>query len=317
MMRVNTTGLVYEEAYLRHVTPQGHPESPARLEAIMSCLEQQGLLGGLVRIAPAETKLEWIHAVHSPAYVQKARDEILSGRFELSTGDTCVCPDSYDAALQAVGGVVAAVDAVAAGRVKNAFCAVRPPGHHATPDAGMGFCIFNNAAIAARYAQRNCGMKKVLIYDWDVHHGNGTQDAFYEDGAVFYCSTHLAGLYPMPLTGKGHAGETGRGDGVGTNLNIPLPPDSGDEEVLGALRRQMAPAAEKFAPDLVIISAGFDSRLGDPLGMFRITDEGFAELTRLAGSLAGGRVVSVLEGGYDLSGLASAAAAHVKALMEA
>jgi len=252
--------------------------------------------------------------VHTDSYIQTARRDILSGRFGLSTGDTVVCGDSLDVALQAVGGLVAAVDAVTAGMVKTAFCAVRPPGHHATPSAGMGFCIFNNAAIAARYAQQHRGVGKVLIVDWDIHHGNGTQDTFYEDGSVFYCSTHQNGLYPMLMTGKGHASDTGSGPGAGTNLNVPLPRGSEDRDILAAFHDRIAPAAQKFKPELAIISAGFDSREGDPLGSFYVTDEAFAALTHLVMELADGRIVSTLEGGYDPAGLASAVAAHIQAM---
>jgi acetoin utilization deacetylase AcuC-like enzyme len=214
-----------------------------------------------------------------------------------------------------VGGVLNAVDAVATGAARNAFCAVRPPGHHASAGRGMGFCFFNNAALATRYAQRRHGLGRVLIVDWDVHHGNGTEDIFYCDPTVFYFSTHQWPLYP----GTGRVNETGEGAGVGTTMNFPFPAGSGREEVLGAVEASLAPAAEQFRPELVVISAGFDSRLGDPLGRFTLTDRDFADLTRavmqIAARHAGGRVVSVLEGGYNLDGLASAAAAHVEALM--
>jgi acetoin utilization deacetylase AcuC-like enzyme len=210
--------------------------------------------------------------------------------------------------------VLNAVDAVASGKAKNAFCVVRPPGHHATPDRGMGFCIFNSAAVAARYAQRKHGIGKVLIADWDVHHGNGTQDIFYSDGSVFFFSTHQHPWYP----GTGMADETGEGPGRGATLNCPFPAGSGRKEILGAFREKLLPAADRFKPDLVMISAGFDSRLGDPLGRFTLGDEDFAELTaimrEIAGKHAGGRLISALEGGYNLAGLASAVLAHVQAL---
>ena len=313
-----TTALLYDEFYLRHLTGAGHPESPQRLEAIMRRLAADGLLERMKRIEPLAPRIEWVQAVHADSYIETVRQESASGRSELSTGDTAICKESYEVALRAVGGVVAAADAVAAGRARNAFCAVRPPGHHATPDRGMGFCVFNNAAIAARYVQRHCGAGKVLIADWDIHHGNGTQDAFYEDGSVFYFSTHLFGLYPMPLTGKGYADETGAGEGAGANLNVPLRAGIGDEEIIAVFTERLVPAARRFKPELAVISAGFDSRVGDPLGLFSVTDAGFARLTEIVmGLVPAGRVLSVLEGGYHPEGLPLAVAAHVKALMGA
>jgi acetoin utilization deacetylase AcuC-like enzyme len=201
-------------------------------------------------------------------------------------------------------------------RLERAFCAVRPPGHHATPDRGMGFCVFNNAAIAARHAQRKHGIERAVIIDWDVHHGNGTQDIFYADGTVFYFSTHQYPWYP----GTGASIERGKGKGEGTTLNAPLPAGSGMEDIGAAFRGPFLEAMEKFRPELVLISAGFDSRLGDPLGRFTLSDAQFAELTRILAGVAEryaeGRLVSVLEGGYRLEGLASAVEAHVEALCE-
>ena len=311
------TGFVCDEAYLDHDAGPGHPESPLRIGAVLDGLREAALLDKLVPLAPLPCELDWVLAVHTGPYVALVRREVEAGHMILSTGDTNLCRASYDVALAAAGGCVAAVQAVLAGEVHNAFCAVRPPGHHAGPDCGMGFCIFNNAAIAARYAQRHGGVERVLIVDWDVHHGNGTQDVFYEDPTVLYCSLHEGGLYPMPITGKGHARQGGAGRGEGFTLNIPLPFGSGDEETIAALAERLVPAARSFRPDLLIISAGFDSRRGDPLGDLDITDEGFGRLTCLAAGLVpAGRVVSVLEGGYNLAGLASASAAHVRALME-
>jgi acetoin utilization deacetylase AcuC-like enzyme len=218
-------------------------------------------------------------------------------------------------AARAAGGVLNAVDAVLAGSARNAFCVVRPPGHHATASRGMGFCIFNNVALAARYAERRHGLGRVLVVDWDVHHGNGTQEIFYSDPSVFFFSTHQWPLYP----GTGRADETGEGAGQGTTMNFPFPAGSGRTEILGAVENSLIPAADGFRPDLVLISAGFDSRIGDLLGRFTLTDDDFADMTRavmeIAGRHAGARVVSVLEGGYSLDGLASSAAAHVDALM--
>jgi acetoin utilization deacetylase AcuC-like enzyme len=246
-----------------------------------------------------------------------AEKQIKEGAVQLSTGDTSVSEASWDAAVRAAGLAVSGVEAVTSGRIGNAFCAVRPPGHHATADRGMGFCIFNNVAVAARHAQQACGIRRVLIVDWDVHHGNGTQDIFYEDGTVLFFSSHQWPLYP----GTGRRSETGLGAGAGLTINCPLPAGAGRAEVLGAMREELEPAAERFEPELVLISAGFDARAGDPLGGFLLEDEDFAEMTRLvmgiAESYAQGRIVSLLEGGYGLAVLGGAVAAHVGALMEA
>ena len=260
------------------------------------------------------TKAE-ITACHSAEYYELAESEIADGYHMLSTGDTYVSAHSFNVAVNAVGGALNAVDAVFDKSVRNAFCAVRPPGHHATAVKGMGFCVFNSAAVAERYAQKKHGIKRVVIIDWDVHHGNGTQDIFYEDGSVYYFSTHQWPLYP----GTGPKEETGKGAGVGTTLNCPFPAGTGMEKIGAAFRDEFLPAMETFKPELVIISAGFDSRVDDPLGAFRLTDKDFAVLTKmlmgLADKLADGRVVSLMEGGYNVDGLASAVATHVGALM--
>jgi acetoin utilization deacetylase AcuC-like enzyme len=244
-----------------------------------------------------------------------AQHDVESGQAYLSTGDTDIDRSSWRVAKHAAGGVLDAVDAVMDGRARNAFCVVRPPGHHATASRGMGFCLLNNIALAARYAQRRYGVERVLIVDWDVHHGNGTQEIFYRDPSVFFFSTHQWPLYP----GTGRADETGAGAGQGTTMNFPFPAGSGRREILSAVEDALMPAADLFRPDLVLISAGFDSRSGDPLGRFTLTDEDFADLTQrvmeLADRHAGGRLVSMLEGGYNIEGLASATAAHVKVLM--
>jgi len=312
-------GVVSSRAYLDHDPGPGHPESPRRLEAILEGLNANGLGERLTWIEPAPATEADVALVHDARYVSLARREIESGRRMLSTGDTHVCPRSYEVALLAAGGAIAGVDAVCAGKVRSAFCAVRPPGHHASASAGMGFCVFNNVAIAVRHAQSARGVGRVLIIDWDLHHGNGTQEIFYDDPSVFYFSTHQCGNYPMLLSGRGYRDETGAGAGVGTNLNCPLPNGAGDREMLAAFDDHLLPAVSRYRPELVLISAGFDCRKGDPLGWLRVTDEGFAAMTakamEIASAFAGGRIVSVLEGGYGLSGLASAVAAHVRALI--
>ncbi|HUU31762.1 MAG TPA: histone deacetylase [Phycisphaerae bacterium] len=312
------TAILYAQIFKQHDTGPGHPESPARCDAVMHGLERAGLKERLLALAPRMAGDDEILTCHTESYLRTVRHDVESGAANLSTGDTAVSTRSFEAALYAAGGVLEAVDAVVARRAKNAFCAVRPPGHHATPDRGMGFCIFNNVALAARYAQRKHGIEKVLIVDWDVHHGNGTQEIFYADPSVFYFSTHQGPWYP----GTGSAEETGAGKGKGTTLNCPFPAGAGRKEIVEeAFRGRLLPAADRFKPDLVLISAGFDSRAGDPLGGFRLADEDFADLTclalQVARSHAGGRLVSVLEGGYALDGLASACAAHVQALAEA
>ncbi len=307
-------GLVYSPEYKKHVTGPWHPEAPERLDAVIKALEPQRLGIELTRLTPRRATREEILTCHTGAYYDLAKKEIASAIQQLSTGDTTVSKRSFDVALLAAGGALTAVDAVMEGRTGGVFCAVRPPGHHARPGQGMGFCVFNNAAVAARYAQKKHRLGKVLIVDWDVHHGNGTQDIFYEDGSVFYFSTHQWPLYP----GTGRRSETGRGDGAGTTLNCPVPAGSGRKEIVGAFRDQLVPAADRFKPDLVIISAGFDSRIGDPLGALRLRDQDFADLTAIMKDIARRharrRLVSVLEGGYNLDGLAKATAAHVRAL---
>jgi acetoin utilization deacetylase AcuC-like enzyme len=308
------TALLLDPVYKEHNPGPGHPERPERYDAITHAFEQAGLTKSLARIEKRFATEDEIAACHSHAYIQKVKREIGAGARELSTGDTNVGPRSLDVALEAAGGVMNAVDAVIGRKAANAFCAVRPPGHHARPEQGMGFCIFNNVAIAARYAQRKHGIGKVLIADWDVHHGNGTQDIFYADGSVFFFSTHQSPWYP----GTGPIDETGEGKGKGCTMNCPFPAGSGHREILGVFREKLAPAADQFKPDLVLLSAGFDSRINDPLGQFTLSDEDFAELTAIALEIAakhaGGRLISVLEGGYNLSGLASSATTHVRAL---
>jgi acetoin utilization deacetylase AcuC-like enzyme len=310
------TALLLDPVYKQHVPGPGHPERPERYDAIVAALEREGLVKSLDRIGVRPVTEDEIAMCHAREYIAVVKRDFARGASDLSTGDTAIGPKSLDVAVRAAGGVLNAVDAVLDGRVKNAFCAVRPPGHHATPVRGMGFCIYNNIAIAARYAQKKHGVERVLIADWDVHHGNGTQDIFYDDGSVFFFSTHQSPWYP----GTGDSGETGEGKGKGATMNCPLPAGSRNE-IVDAFRRRLVPAAEAFKPDLVMISAGFDSRAGDPLGRFRLTDDDFADLTRIlldvAEKHAGSRVVSVLEGGYSLDGLARGVVAHVNTLEHA
>jgi acetoin utilization deacetylase AcuC-like enzyme len=304
------TGLAADPICKEHVTGPEHPEQPARFDAAVGALRGLDLFPIPARLAnPDELAL-----CHERQYIQLAEREIQEGFHELSTGDTIISPKSLDAALRATGGALNAVDAIVEKRVSNAISIGRPPGHHASSARGMGFCIFNTVAIAARYAQRKHGIGRVLIADWDVHHGNGTQDIFYTDGTVFFFSSHQSPWYP----GTGPRSERGDGAGEGMTLNCPFPAGSGRKEILGAFQEQLLAAADHVKPELVLISSGFDSRAGDPLGRFLLSDNDFVDLTRvmreIADKHARGRLLSVLEGGYSLTGLAAGVRAHVEAL---
>src|SRR5262249_30879847 len=309
------TALMSDPIFREHLAGVEHVERPERFDVVMDALAGRGLVARLQHVEARPATDDELLLCHTRAYLDTAQRDVESGRPYLSTGDTDITPNSWDIAVRAAGGVLNAVDTVMSGAANNAFCCVRPPGHHANASRGMGFCLVNNVAIAARYAQRRHGVERVMIVDWDVHHGNGTQDIFYADRSVFFFSSHQWPLYP----GTGRADETGEGRAVGSTMNFPLPAGSGREQVLGAMQKSLAPAADEFRPDLLLISAGFDSRVGDLLGRFTLTDQDFVDMTRLvmeiADKHAGGRVVSLLEGGYNLEGLASAAAGHVRALL--
>ena len=287
------TGLIFDDIYLKHLSGNtGHPERPERLLAIRDGLEKSGQLKTLVRIAPRRATEDELALVHDRAYLALVGRELsnLKGVSDLSTGDTRVSPDSFEVAHVAAGGVLSATDAVMAGTVRNAFCAVRPPGHHATPTRGMGFCIYNNVAIAARYLQKVHGVGRVLIVDWDYHHGNGTQDTFYDDPSVFYFSTHHYGAYPGGIAIGGGAAERRN------HVELALSPGTGDAQFLQAFETCSCPP-RAFKPDFILISAGFDAMRDDLLGRFDVTPAGFAALTlcrQLANELCNGRVVPVL-----------------------
>jgi len=309
-----TTGFIYDDIYLEHKTTPGHPERPERLVEIVKRLKTDGLYSQLLEVRPAPAALDWIQMVHSPQYVERARKSCENGEQFLDTADVPISRRSYDAAVMAAGGVLAAVDAVMNKKVTNAFCAIRPPGHHTLEDQALGFCIFNNVAIGTKYVQKKYGLSNVLIVDWDVHHGNGTQATFYEDPTVLYFSVHQYPFYP----GSGSEAEKGEGKGLNYTINVPLPAGSGDEVYIKAFQEKLKPAALAFGPDFVFISAGFDAHEDDLLGGMKVTADGFAELTRIVKAIAqrccNGRIVSVLEGGYHLGGLAASVEAHIRVL---
>ena len=307
------TAFISHPDYALHDPGAMHPERPDRVRAILSHLEKTDLLEKVLRITPEPADEKWIELIHPPGHVRRIERAAAEAPSALDP-DTRLSSDSFRVAKLAVGGALTAVDAVMEGKVKNAFAAVRPPGHHALEARAMGFCLFNNVAIAARYLQKKYGLTRVLIVDWDVHHGNGTQDLFYADPSVLFFSTHQYPFYP----GTGSAEETGAGEGKGLTINAPMPAMAGNQEVVRAFREKLVPAAESFQPEFVLISAGFDGHRRDPLAQLQLTEEGFADLTRIVMDIAEkhaeGRVVSLLEGGYDLEGLARSAEAHLRAL---
>lgn len=310
------TAFIYHEDYLKHKTGYMHPEHEGRLVAIVRHLQETELWSRLLHIRPESADPKWILKVHTEDHLKFVQGMCERGVSVLDQGDTHVCEDSYCVALLAAGGVLAGIDAVMSGKAKNAFCAVRPPGHHAERSRAMGFCLFNNVAVGARYAQSKHGIKRVAIVDWDVHHGNGTQEIFYEDPSVLYISTHQYPYYP----GTGGAEEKGRGRGEGFTLNVPLKAGTTGEEYLELFEKLIIPAVDNFHPEFILISAGFDAHRDDPLAGILLTEETYAEITRMVLSAAGhhceGRVVSVLEGGYDLRALPRCVEALVKNLMQ-
>ncbi len=308
------TGLVYHPDFLLHDAGAGHPERPDRLRAIVAHLESTGLNARLTPIEARAAELEWINRVHTPEYVTRLAAAQAHAPVQLDP-DTRMAPDSLRIAILATGGVLAAVDAVMAGKVRNAFVAARPPGHHALPDRAMGFCFINHVLVAARYIQAHYRLARVLIVDWDVHHGNGTAAVAATDPSILYFSTHQYPYYP----GTGAADEQGEGAARGTVINVPLAAGAGDRELIAAFENQLVPAADAFAPDFVLISAGFDAHRDDPLASLQVSETGYRRLTEIvldiADRHAAGRVVSVLEGGYDLTALARSVASHIEGLL--
>ena len=296
------TGLVLNDSFKHHLISLGHPESPERYYAIKQYFIDQGLLSKTAQIKPLDNVETLLRNNHTEAHIASIKQND---------------PVAHLNASRATAGVLAAVDQVCSGKLRNAFCASRPPGHHAqNTGREEGFCYYNHVAIAARYAQQKYKLKKILIVDWDYHHGNGTEESFYSDPEVLYFSTHDYYAYP----GTGDPDRIGEGAGKGFNINVHLDCGSGDVEFLAAFQKKLLPAVDHFKPDLILISCGFDSRVDDLLGCHKITDQGYMEMTSMVKDLADkycqGRLVSVLEGGYYLSGIARAAALHVEALMK-
>ena len=307
-----TTLLYTHRACLDHDPGPGHPECPARIEAVWAALDAPEFAGLIRREAP-RADFAMLGRVHPRSYVERTLAAVPSSGYKALDGDTFVSPGSAEAALRAAGSVTAAVDAVVAGEAKNAFCAVRPPGHHAEPSTAMGFCLFNNAVVGALHARAVHGLRRVAIVDFDVHHGNGSQAVAEQDADLFYASTHQAPLYP----GTGFARETG----LGNIVNRPLRAGAGGAEFRTAFGEWIMPALGQFAPDMIIVSAGFDAHRDDPLANLNLDESDFVWVTEqllgFAERYCGGRLVSTLEGGYDLEALAASTSAHVGALMAA
>lgn len=305
-------GLVYDPIYLEHDTGT-HPENAGRLQAVMELLEKEGLLSRLKMLAPRKATLEEVALAHAREHIQQVEAMARKGGGWLDA-DTPVSPRSYEVALYAVGGVLRGLEAVVSGEVDAAFCLVRPPGHHASFWRGAGFCLFNNLAIAAKYAL-NHSVQRLLIADFDVHHGNGSQDLFYADPRVLYFSTHQSPLYP----GTGSLEERGAQEGEGININVPMPPGCGDEEFFQAYQEVLLPAAKRFGPELILVSAGYDAHWRDQIASMALSVRGFARITGLlkemAQDLCKGRLLFALEGGYDPEALAASVGATLRVLL--
>jgi len=314
---MRNVGWLYDPYFLRHETGSSHYEHPERLVAIVEGLTDSGLLGHLEPLTPEPAPVDALGCVHEPAYVELIRMACEEGMSFLGAERTRLCRESFEVARRAAGAVLTACDAVMAGRVERAFCPVRPPGHHAGSDQVMGFCLFNNVAVGAEKLVRRHGLTKVAIVDWDVHHGNGTQAIFEARSDVQFISLHEWPGCSYP--GTGDATETGRGHGAGTTLNIPMRPGSGDADYRAAFAAQVLPALEAFQPQFILVSAGFDGAAGERIASILLEPSSFEWMTRALSAAADrfcqGRIVSVLEGGYDLPSLQRCTIAHVQALL--
>ena len=309
-----TTGFIYSDDFLQHDTGAGHPECPQRLSAVMSYLKSQPVYEALRTYAAEAAAPEWLAANHAREYLQRAERVCLAGEPFLDCADVAVCPRSFAAAQLAVGAAVTLAEKIVEREIDNGFALARPPGHHAERDQALGFCLFNNVAIVARYLQARHGIDKIAILDWDVHHGNGTQHSFEADPSVLYVSAHQYPYYP----GTGAYSETGSGRGRGATLNCPMAAGSGEEEYERAFSERILPCIDAFKPEFIIVSAGFDAHRDDPLGQIRLGTEFFGWMTlrvmELAAKHCDGRVLSVLEGGYDLRALPLCVNEHLRAL---
>ncbi len=313
-----TTGLIQDERFQRHDTGPGHNERPVRLAAIAEALGKRGIDEACTAIDVSPVDMQLVARVHDAAYIDRLRAACEGNLPYIDVPDSAICAASHDIAQLAAGAVINAVDGVMRGDVDNAFCAVRPPGHHAERHMSMGFCMFNNIALAARHLIDTHGLSRVLILDWDVHHGNGTQHSFESDPNVLFISLHGHPRFVYP--GTGHAHECGTGEGEGFTLNLPMLPGSADVDYRRAFGDTVMPKIDDFAPEFVLISAGFDAHRADPLAPLELDTESFGwmtdELLAAAKRNSGGRLVSILEGGYDLDALGECVALHVSKLLE-
>jgi acetoin utilization deacetylase AcuC-like enzyme len=312
------TGYLHDQRYLLHDTGPYHPEMAERLQAVHHGIKSAELLPHLTMITGRRADMKWVETVHSPAYIRRFEEVCLSGHQSLDCQDNQMCRDTYETALLAVGGVIETARMLMAGEIDNAFCAVRPPGHHAEHDQAMGFCYFNNVAIAARYLQVEWGIQRVGIVDFDVHHGNGTQHIFQKDPTVFYYSIHQHPTFAFPGTGREF--EQGSGDGYGFTKNSPILPGQSDDVYRQMIENDLLPAFAKFQPQFILVSAGFDAHEDDDMSDVQVTTEGYSWIMRsvvqLAEQYCSGRLISVLEGGYCLERLPELAANHVKILLD-
>jgi len=311
------TGFVYDDLYLNHNTGSHHPERAQRLTAIIKALKGAGLLDKLFHIEPVPAKRNIVEMCHEPGYIDRFQNAVERSVPFLDTPECPLSPATFEAAICATGGILAGIDNVMQGNIKNCFCAVRPPGHHAERSKAMGFCYFNNIAIAAKYLQKQYSIERIAIIDWDVHHGNGTQHAFEQDPGVFYISFHQNPYTCYPGTGK--ASEIGTGKGQGYTLNFPMAPGAGNQDYFEAMET-VEQKMENFRPEFVLISAGFDAHADDPLAHINLTTKGYEEMTRKVKGVAEdhseGRVVSMLEGGYNLQALGESVKTHIQVLSE-